>query len=325
MRRVRDPVARIYFALPILLGLWVLAISPPRSAEADSLGVISGRVVSVDDGLALQFATALVVGAKVGASTNRDGLFQIDHVPLGIHTLRVYLLGYKRLERSVTVMQGENALGTIALESDPMPVVGCPTVEPRRGLDRTVESASPAVPKAKASLLYAGERVRLSVSTPDLIRVLAGAPLTKKQLRRDQFVGTLQGRRDDDVVIRLESPETELAVPVKSVTRLQYSRGMGGCAVQGASIGIVAGAAGGVALALIACSAGDCESDGRTLIATLFGGVGAIAGAGIGAITGAQMRCERWQTVKIKDLPYGEGLPPENGIRLGLALPMSQH
>lgn len=177
----------------------------------------------------------------------------------------------------------------------------------------------------EAVVPQSNDRVRLSVSTPDLIRILAGAPLSRGELRREQFIGTLQGRRNDDVVIRLDSPETELAVPVKSVTRLQYSRGMGGCAADGAAVGALAGFAGGVALGLIVCSGGDCESDGRMTIATLFGGVGAIAGLGIGAITGVQMRCEHWHTVKIKDLPYGEGLPPENGIRLGLALPMSHH
>jgi hypothetical protein len=174
-------------------------------------------------------------------------------------------------------------------------------------------------------VLQPNDRVRLSVSTSELIRVLAGAPLSRKQLRRDKFIGTLQGRRDDDVVIRLGDPETELAVPVKSVARVEASRGMHGCAVEGATIGIMAGFAGGFALGLIACSSGDCESDGRMLISTLFGGVGAIAGAGIGAITGSQLRCEHWHTAKIKDLPYGEGLPREDGIRVGLALPMLQH
>lgn len=165
-------------------------------------------------------------------------------------------------------------------------------------------------------------RVRLSVATPESTRVLSGAPLTRKELRRDRFIGTLLGRRDDDVVIRLDSPETELAVPVKAVERIESSRGMGACTVEGASIGIVAGFAGGFALGLVACSGGDCESDGRILVSTLLGGIGAAAGAAIGAITGAQMSCEHWHTVPIKDLPYGEGLPREDGIRLGLALPM---
>jgi hypothetical protein len=185
--------------------------------------------------------------------------------------------------------------------------------------------AATTAAQAESVVLQPNDRVRLSVSTPDLIRVLSGAPLSKKQLRREQFIGTLQGRRDDDVVIRVESPETELAIPVKSVTRLESSRGMHGCTTEGATTGIVAGAAGGVLLALVVCSSGDCDEDGRAMIATLFGGVGAIAGAAIGAITGSQMSCEHWHAVKIKDLPYGEGLPREDGIRLGLALPMPHH
>lgn len=167
-------------------------------------------------------------------------------------------------------------------------------------------------------------RVRLSVSTHELIRVLSGAPLTKKQLRRDQFLGTLQGRRDDDVVIRLDYPETELAIPVKSVERIEYSRGMHGCTVEGASIGAIAGFAGGFVLGLVACSGGDCESE-TMIVSTLIGGVGALAGAGIGAITGSQISCEHWHAIPIKDLPYGEGLSQEYGIRLGLALPTPHH
>ena len=103
------------------------------------------------------------------------------------------------------------------------------------------------------------DRVRLSVSTSDLIRVLAGAPMTAKELRHEQFIGTLQGRRDDDIVIRVESPETELAVPVKSVVRIEASRGMQGCAGDGAAAGLGVGAVAGVLLGVVACSQGDCE------------------------------------------------------------------
>ncbi len=149
--------------------------------------------------------------------------------------------------------------------------------------------------------------------------------MSRKELRRDQFIGTLLGRRDDDVVIRVGSPETVLALPVKSVERIESSRGMGGCAVEGASVGIMAGFAGGFALGLVACSGGDCDEDGRILVSTALGGIGAIAGAAIGAITGSQMRCEHWHTIPIKDLPYGEQLPREDGIRLGLVLPVPHH
>jgi len=190
--------------------------------------------------------------------------------------------------------------------------------------------SSAATTAARESVvLQPNTRVRLSVSTSELIRVLSGTPLTAKQLRRDQFIGTLKGRRDDDVVILVGSPETELAVPVKSVVRLESSRGIHGCAGEGAATGLAAGAVAGVAFGLIICSQGDCEgtagegrSDDKMVITALFGVLGAVAGAGIGAITGSQMRCEHWRAIPIKDLPYGERLPRDDGIRLGLNLPL---
>lgn len=181
--------------------------------------------------------------------------------------------------------------------------------------------ASPAVAKDHADSLQLHSRVRLSVARPELTRIVSGGPLSKKQLRREQFVGTLQGRRDDDVVIRVGDPQTELAVPTNGVERIEYSRGMHGCGVEGATVGILAGAAGGVGLAFIACSGGDCEGDSRGMLVALFGGVGALVGGTVGAITGSQMRCESWRGIPVKDLPYGDGLPSENGIRIGFILP----
>jgi len=188
-----------------------------------------------------------------------------------------------------------------------------------------LSSLAPAAAAEGDAALQPNSRVRISVSTHELIRALAGAPLSKKELRRDQFIGTLQGRRDDDVVIRLDDPETDLAIPAKSVERIEYSRGMHGCGLEGASVGVLAGAAGGVGLAFLACSGGDCEGDSRGMLAALFGGVGALVGATVGAITGSQMRCESWRGIPVKDLPYGEGLPQENGIRVRLALPTPHH
>ena len=182
-----------------------------------------------------------------------------------------------------------------------------------------------AAARGDANSLQPNSRVRLSVSTPELIRILSGAPLSKKQLRREQFIGTLQGRRDDDVVIRVGPPETELAIPAKAVERIEYSRGMHGCGVEGASVGALAGFGGGFVLGLVVCSSGDCESTGSMMVATYLGGIGALAGAAVGAITGSQMRCEKWRAIPLKDLPYGEGLPPEYGVRLGLALPTPRH
>ncbi|HKQ20240.1 MAG TPA: hypothetical protein VJW75_10895 [Candidatus Eisenbacteria bacterium] len=187
-------------------------------------------------------------------------------------------------------------------------------------------SAATSLPEAEASLLFAGDRVRLSVTTPELIRVLSGDPLSADQSHRDQFIGTLRARRDDDVVIRVGSPATELAVPVNSVRRIEVSLGRHGRAGRGALIGLGAGALGGALAGLIVCSGGNCESSGITgetgLVTMVLGLGGAVVGTGVGALTGSLIRSERWRTVELHDLPYGEGLSPEGGLRLGLTLPI---
>lgn len=191
--------------------------------------------------------------------------------------------------------------------------------------------AATGLPEAEASLLYAGDRVRLSVTTPELIRVLSGDPLGADQLDRDQFIGTLGGRRDDDVVIRVESSATELAVPVTSVRRIEVSLGMRGNAGRGALIGMGAGLVGGAAAGLIVCASGDCDNPDSFLelstgfVTTMLALGGAVVGTGVGALTGALIRSEHWRTTQIQELPYGEGTLPEDGLRLGLALPIWKH
>lgn len=183
-----------------------------------------------------------------------------------------------------------------------------------------------SLPEAEASLLFAGDRVRLSVTTPEMIHVLSGDRLSANLLDLDQFIGTLRGRRDDDVVIRVGSPATELAVPATSVRRIEVSLGRHGRGGRGALIGLGAGALGGVLAGLIVCSGGNCESSGITgetgLVSMVLGLGGAVVGTGVGALTGSLIRSERWRTIEFQDLPYGEGLSPEDGIRLGLTLPI---
>jgi hypothetical protein len=87
-----------------------------RSAGPDTLGVIFGTVVAAKDGLPIQYASVIVLGRRLGMPTNRAGQFRIDRVPLGTQTLRVMIVGHKRVDRKITVLPGENSLGTIALE-----------------------------------------------------------------------------------------------------------------------------------------------------------------------------------------------------------------
>lgn len=144
MRRAKDLVARICPAFPLLIGLWILALSPSRAnAEADTLGVISGSVVSAKDGSAIQNVSAIVLGKSLGAPTNRAGQFRINRVPPGPQILRVMILGFKRVDRKVAVLPGENAVGTISLEAEVVRIAAteCPMTTRSGGVGSHVAGA----------------------------------------------------------------------------------------------------------------------------------------------------------------------------------------
>ncbi|HKQ20239.1 MAG TPA: carboxypeptidase-like regulatory domain-containing protein [Candidatus Eisenbacteria bacterium] len=116
------PRLRLAFIPVLVLLALLLAPGQVRSAT-DSLGVISGKVVSADDGLAIQNATPLVLNQRLGAVTNRAGEFRIDRIPTGTQTLRVMIVGFKKVDRKVTILPGENLIGTIALEPQPLKLI----------------------------------------------------------------------------------------------------------------------------------------------------------------------------------------------------------
>jgi len=140
----------------------VRAESPPkgvgRLAGALDLEAISGTVVSATDSLALQDAFAIVLGRNLGARTGLDGQFRIDGVPPGVQMLRVMRVGFKRVDRKVTVSAQESAIGTIALETETVRVgvIDCPGVAHRDTLgviSGTVVAAKDGLPIQHASVI----------------------------------------------------------------------------------------------------------------------------------------------------------------------------
>ncbi|GAB1857667.1 TonB-dependent receptor [Flavobacteriaceae bacterium MHTCC 0001] len=80
-------------------------------------GTITG--VTVDASGSLPGVNILVRDTGKGAISKLDGNFTITNVPTGKQTLVLSFIGYKTLEKEITVSAGENNLGTISLsESD---------------------------------------------------------------------------------------------------------------------------------------------------------------------------------------------------------------
>lgn len=79
-----------------------------RSSALSSVqgqGTITGRVIDSATGKKIAGVTVVVVGAKLSAVTNAEGVFRINNVSIGSRTLTAKLLGYQAKTISVTVEQ----------------------------------------------------------------------------------------------------------------------------------------------------------------------------------------------------------------------------
>jgi outer membrane receptor protein involved in Fe transport len=99
--------------LPILLctALLTLGIAEVRAQET---GDIAGTVTS-SEGETLPGATVQILGLDRGTSTGAGGDFDLRRVPTGDHVLTVRFVGYRTLERDVTVRPGETTTVRVAL------------------------------------------------------------------------------------------------------------------------------------------------------------------------------------------------------------------
>lgn len=81
-----------------ILFFLTLMITPAGDAlmaqEVNKTGIITGTVISGTTKEPLVGANVLIVGTALGASTDIDGKFRIDRVPIGMAALRVSSIGY---------------------------------------------------------------------------------------------------------------------------------------------------------------------------------------------------------------------------------------
>lgn len=81
--------------LKILLTLLFILITNIYSQEIN--GLIRGRVLEKNTLLPLPFANVIILGSNYGASTDLDGNFIINNVPIGIYQVRASVIGYKTI------------------------------------------------------------------------------------------------------------------------------------------------------------------------------------------------------------------------------------
>lgn len=169
-----------------------------------------------------------------------------------------------------------------------------------------------------ALLLAAAPPASGSVSTQEPATLLAGerVRLALREQPDRWLIGTVIGQSGDSLRLDERGSRTMLAVPTARLAALQVSRGRRSHTALGALIGFGAGAAFGI-LATAATPAINTDVRGYALVAGIFGGVG----AGAGALVGWAIQSERWEPlspprVSSRTVPTGAGRRPVLGLSL---------
>ena len=103
---------KIKFSLIITL---ILILNTALFAE--SVGVITGKVIDADKKSPLSYANVTVVGTKLGAETDSLGQFYISNVPVGTQRVKVEFIGYlTQTKTDILVTTGKVANVEIRVE-----------------------------------------------------------------------------------------------------------------------------------------------------------------------------------------------------------------
>jgi hypothetical protein len=156
---------------------------------------------------------------------------------------------------------------------------------------------------AQAMKVPPGPRVRVSL--------LSGP----EHLTRERIIGTFVRVHDDTLVVSERRGRPERSILISSIQSFEASRGRKSSAGKGARIGLLSGAAAGVATSLIICSDGECDGgegpDLTAAVAIVLGLGGGLFGTGMGALIGGRFHHDLWEKVPVRGLRMG--LDPTGG------------
>ena len=87
-----------------ILGFLILFSGSATTTE-NPTGSISGFVYADEDSIPLGYANIVIIGTKLGAMSDSTGFFRIEHIPAGMHMVKVLMMGYHSLEVSDVVVR----------------------------------------------------------------------------------------------------------------------------------------------------------------------------------------------------------------------------
>jgi len=118
---------------------------------AGTTGSLRGRVTDKATGNPLPGANVVIEGTQLGAATNADGQYVVPHVPAGVYTVRILMIGYRpQVVENVRIIMDLKTTLDAALEQQTLEVTEAIVVTAERPLiPRDVTASSHAVAGSK--------------------------------------------------------------------------------------------------------------------------------------------------------------------------------
>ena len=150
--------------------------------------------------------------------------------------------------------------------------------------------------KLLLALLIAAPAFAAPSETPPVLEVGSRARVTLLANDTPKVVGSVLSLPADTLVLAAEPDSAPRAIARLDIEKLELSRGLKSSSGKGATIGAVIGMLW-LGLSAAAVANVDGPTDDAVAAGFLGGAVGAIGGAGVGALIGSAFRHEQWEKV----------------------------
>ena len=232
-------------ALAITVAIHASATS--LAAQQPATGAVEGRITEVGSGRPLPAAQVIVAGTTVGAATNESGAYRIANAPARQVELRVRLIGYAPISKTVIVSAGQTTradfeIQVSALQLEQIVVTGSGQQVEVKKLGNTVAVIQPpanAPISDVSSLLTAREPGLSAIAGSGLtgegarIRIRGNASLTQSNEPvffidgvRMNSGGTMTSRIDDIDPLSIERIEVLKGAAAATLYGTEASNGV---------------------------------------------------------------------------------------------------
>ena len=125
----------------ILLCCVLLGMLPQLAAA--QAGSIEGRVTEAQSGMPLPGVNVVIQDLNLGAATGPNGQYTIEQVPSGDHVVTVRFVGYRTVDREITLSAGQTLMLDVEMEEqalglDEVVVTGSGAEVARKSLGNTI-------------------------------------------------------------------------------------------------------------------------------------------------------------------------------------------